>query len=189
MQISICLKYFLPKTSLICIVSTMFWFFLNIVKNIKVNVFFKTSPKNDIVKNWKTSLREKHRIVKKSKHRPPLVPVMNSLCSCHQPSQHLTHSSVAGDEHNLQSLRRKLESNLCLVEVQMDFFPLGLTVLGNFRHFSVDAGLKAQQVFCDFISDNSELKILLELHLRDKVGHGDDSQKKACHHWSWCLPG
>ena len=75
------------------------------------------------------------------------VPVMNSLCSCHQPSQHLTHSSVAGDEHNLQSLRRKLESNLCLVEVQMDFFPLGLTVLGNFRHFSVDAGLKAQQVF------------------------------------------
>ena len=34
--------------------------------------FLKTSPKNDIVKNWKTSHREKHRIVKKSEHRPPL---------------------------------------------------------------------------------------------------------------------
>ena len=36
--------------------------------------FFGTSPKNRIVKNWETSLRQKHRIVKKSEHRPPLVP-------------------------------------------------------------------------------------------------------------------
>ena len=46
--------------------------FSNIVKNIEVDVFFKKSPKNRIVKNWKTSHREKHRIVKKSEHRPPL---------------------------------------------------------------------------------------------------------------------
>ena len=51
----------------------MFQFFSNIVKNIEVDVFFKKSPKNRIVKNWKTSHREKHRIVKKSEHRPPLV--------------------------------------------------------------------------------------------------------------------
>ena len=48
-------------------------FFSNIVKNIEVDVFFKKSPKNRIVKNWKTSHREKHRIVKKSEHRPPLA--------------------------------------------------------------------------------------------------------------------
>ena len=48
--------------------------FSNIVKNIEVDVFFKKSPKNRIVKNWKTSHREKHRIVKKSEHRPPLRP-------------------------------------------------------------------------------------------------------------------
>ena len=68
-------RYFLIvwKTSLICIVSTMFQFFSNIVKNIEVDVFFKKSSKNRIVKNWKTSHREKHRIVKKSEHRPPLV--------------------------------------------------------------------------------------------------------------------
>ena len=50
----------------------MFQFFSNIVKNIEVDVFFKKSSKNRIVKNWKTSHREKHRIVKKSEHRPPL---------------------------------------------------------------------------------------------------------------------
>ena len=43
------------KTSLICIASTMFYLFSNIVKNIEVDVFFRTSPKNDIVKNWETS--------------------------------------------------------------------------------------------------------------------------------------
>ena len=48
-------------------------FFSNIVKNIEVNVFFKKSAKNRIVKNWKTSHREKHCIVKKSEHRPPLL--------------------------------------------------------------------------------------------------------------------
>ena len=42
-------------------------------QNIEVDVFLKKSSKNRIVKNWKTSLREKHRIVKKSEHRPPLV--------------------------------------------------------------------------------------------------------------------
>ena len=47
--------------------------FSNIVKNIEVNVFFKKSSKNRIVKNWKTSHREKHRIVKKSENRPPLL--------------------------------------------------------------------------------------------------------------------
>ena len=52
----------------------MFQFFSNIVKNIEVDVFSKKSPKNRIVKNWKTSHREKHRIVKKSEHRPPLRP-------------------------------------------------------------------------------------------------------------------
>ena len=62
-----------PKTSLICIASTMFQLFSNIVKNIEVDVFFRTSPKNDIVKNWETSHRQKHRIVKKSEHRPPLI--------------------------------------------------------------------------------------------------------------------
>ena len=46
--------------------------FSNIAKNIEVDVFFKKSPKNRIVKNWKTSHREKQRIVKKSEHRPPL---------------------------------------------------------------------------------------------------------------------
>ena len=46
-----------PKTSLICIASTMFQLFSNIVKNIEVDVFFRTSPKNDIVKNWETSHR------------------------------------------------------------------------------------------------------------------------------------
>ena len=35
--------------------------------------FFRTSPKNDIVKNWETSHRQKHRIVKKNEHRPPLA--------------------------------------------------------------------------------------------------------------------
>ena len=64
---------FSPKTSLICIASTMFQLFSNIVKNIEVDVFFRTSPKNDIVKNWETSHRQKHRIVKKSEHRPPLT--------------------------------------------------------------------------------------------------------------------
>ena len=53
----------------------MFQFFSNIVKNIEVDVFFKKSPKNRIVKNWKTLYCEKHRIVKKSEHRPPLVAV------------------------------------------------------------------------------------------------------------------
>ena len=52
----------------------MFQFFSNIVKNIEVDVFFKKSSKNRIVKNWKTSHREKHRIVKKSEHCPPLYP-------------------------------------------------------------------------------------------------------------------
>ena len=51
----------------------MFQLFSNIVKNIEVDVFFRTSPKNDIVKNWETSHRQKHRIVKKSEHRPPLA--------------------------------------------------------------------------------------------------------------------
>ena len=51
----------------------MFQFFSNIVKNIEVDVFLKKSSKNRIAKNWKTSHREKHRIVKKSEHRPPLV--------------------------------------------------------------------------------------------------------------------
>ena len=46
-----------PKTSLICIASTMFQLSSNIVKNIEVDVFFRTSPKNDIVKNWETSHR------------------------------------------------------------------------------------------------------------------------------------
>ncbi len=72
---SICLKT-LPKTSLICIASTMFQLFSNIVKNIEVNFFFRTSPKNDIVKNWETSHRQKHRIIKKSEHRPPLLLAM-----------------------------------------------------------------------------------------------------------------
>ena len=44
----------------------MFWFSLNIVKNIEVDVFFKHRLKM-------TSLRiGKHCIVKKSEHRPPL---------------------------------------------------------------------------------------------------------------------
>ena len=73
LQFSIRLKLS-PKTSLICIASTMFQLFSNIVKNIEVDVFFRTSPKNDIVKNWETSHRQKHRIVKKSEHRPPLPP-------------------------------------------------------------------------------------------------------------------
>ena len=47
----------------------MFQLFSNIVKNIEVDVFFK----NRIVKNWKTLHREKHRIVKKREHRPPLI--------------------------------------------------------------------------------------------------------------------
>ena len=46
-----------PKTSLICIASTMFQLSSNIVENIEVDVFFRTSPKNDIVKNWETSHR------------------------------------------------------------------------------------------------------------------------------------
>ena len=71
LQLSTCLKLS-PKTSLICIASTMFQLFSNIVKNIEVDVFFRTSPKNDIVKNWETSHRQKHRIAEKSNHRPPL---------------------------------------------------------------------------------------------------------------------
>ena len=55
----------------------MFQLFSNIVKNIEVDVFFRTSPKNDIVKNWETSHRQKHRIVKKSEHRPPLAICLN----------------------------------------------------------------------------------------------------------------
>jgi len=46
------------KTSLICIVSTIFWIFSNIVKNIEVDVLSKTSAENRIVKNWKTSNRQ-----------------------------------------------------------------------------------------------------------------------------------
>ena len=43
--LSLCMKFFglfliVWKTSLICIVSMMFWFFSNIVKNIEVDVFF-----------------------------------------------------------------------------------------------------------------------------------------------------
>ena len=61
----------------------MFQFFSNIVKNIEVDVFFKKSPKNRIVKNWKTSHREKHRIVKKSEHRPPLPLTLETLITKH----------------------------------------------------------------------------------------------------------
>ena len=49
-----------PKTSLICIASTMFQLFSNIVKNIEVDVFFRTSPKNDIVKNWEMASKSFH---------------------------------------------------------------------------------------------------------------------------------
>ena len=56
LEFSIHLKLF-PKTSLICIVSTMFQFFSNIVKNIEVDFFFKTSPKNCIFKNVETRHR------------------------------------------------------------------------------------------------------------------------------------
>ena len=34
--------------------------------------FFRTSPKNRIVKNWEASHRYKHRMIKKSERRPPL---------------------------------------------------------------------------------------------------------------------
>ena len=46
--------------------------FLKHRKKRRGRCFFFKSPKNRIVKNWKTSHREKHRIVKKSEHRPPL---------------------------------------------------------------------------------------------------------------------
>jgi len=39
-------------------VSTIFWIFSNIVKNIEVDVLSKTSAENRIVKNWKTSNRQ-----------------------------------------------------------------------------------------------------------------------------------
>ena len=65
--------------------------FSNIVKNIEIDVFLKKSSKNRIVKNWKTSHREKHRIVKKSEHRPPLgggASVRNPL-----PCNHILYSA------------------------------------------------------------------------------------------------
>ena len=70
----------------------MFQFFSNIVKNIEVDVFLKKSPKNRIVKNWKTSHREKHRIVKKSEHRPPL-------------------SSAGNDKHEFYGYDTHIEEN------------------------------------------------------------------------------
>ena len=46
--------------------------YLTCVSSKLCEFIFVKLPKNRIVKNWKTSHRERHRIVKKSEHRPPL---------------------------------------------------------------------------------------------------------------------
>ena len=48
-----------PNTSLICIVSTMFHLCSNMVKNIQVDVFFKTLPKHRMTCFWQCLKKKK----------------------------------------------------------------------------------------------------------------------------------
>ena len=51
--------------------STIFWIFSNIDKNIELDVLSKTSAENRIVKNWKTSHRQKIASLRKLNNAHP----------------------------------------------------------------------------------------------------------------------
>ena len=103
----------------------------------------KTGAKKDEVEKrcWEVGTlknRAKRRNLKRG------VPVVDSLCSWQKPPQHLSHPSVPSDENHLPnvSFQLKLGSYLCLVEVQMNLFILGIAILGNLRYLSSESGLE-----------------------------------------------
>ena len=119
------------------------------------------------------------------------VPVVNSFCSWQKPSQNLSHRSFPSYQNDLHKkchCNSTLESNLCLVVVEVNLFPLGFAILGNLRQLSGETRLLAE--FQTYLTQTSLGEVPSSwTHLRDKVGCGNESEKEGCHHWCWSLPG